>query len=184
MQRAGHSRAGESVMNGIGASRALPVQMASGIAARIVIDRGVTVAEAIAASRTRERRAGMDSTDRMAADMPAASGEVGRAAVGAAEVRDMPAASRKMRCPAAAEMRGMSATEMRSATAEMSDVTAAEMRTTPAEMGSAATSEVCATATSKVPTTAAAEVSAAATVAATSTAMASPASAWTRIGDS
>jgi hypothetical protein len=113
----------------------------TGIAASIVIDGSVAVAEAAAAGRTREGGPGVDSADRMAADMPAACREVGRAAVDAAE---MPSTSREMSRTSATEMSDMPTAKMRSTTAEVRAATtevgtaAAEMRTTTTEVRSPA----------------------------------------------
>lgn len=170
MQCAGNGRACKRMMNRIGPGRALPVEMTAGIAADIVVDRGVAAAEAAAAGRTREGGPGVDSAHRPATEMTSTSCEVGCAAVDAAE---MPATSREMRGTSATEMSDMPAAKMRA-----TKMAATKMRSTTAKMRATA-AEVCAPAAEM--SAAATEMSAAATVTA-STTVASATASWTRIG--
>lgn len=193
LQRAGHRARGERMVNGIGAREgltiadtiALPIQ----IAAEVVIDRGMAVAEAAAAGSARECGLSVDAAGGSAADMPSASGEMRCAAMDASkmsrtamEAADTCAA--KMAAAACSTKvcnTSVEATETRPTTAEMR-AAAAKVRAAAGKVRAAATGKVRATAEAtrvEAATTTVKTSSATAAVEATATTTAVEASATT-----
>jgi hypothetical protein len=155
------------MMNGVGAHRALTVHVATDV----VIDRGVTVAEAAAAGRAREIGSGVSRAGRPAAEVASTSGKVRCTAVNTAE---MPAASREVR-RAAVEAANSPAGKMSPPEMSAAYARSTEMRSATTEMRSA---------TTEVSTTASAEVSTTASAVETSAAMATTPASRRRVDDS